>query len=244
MNVKEIMLYSDIHKVIDGEINKKCSDCKQWFPMNSEYFYKNSSNKKDGYNTYCKECTKFRSAKWQQDNYERYRKGFIERSRKKRQIPEKAEYHRVKAREQRESGYLKIYQRNNPEKMKKYRLKYQNKKHDIANNEWENCKAYFDYSCAYCGISEEEAYDTYQQRFHKEHVDHYGANDLSNCVPACKGCNSKKWKYEFDEWYNSNNEIYSKQRYNRIIRWLNNDYKKYINNEGDQIEGVSNTLHR
>lgn len=62
---------------------------------------------------------------------------------------------------------------------------------------------------------------------HKEHVEDEGANDLSNCVPSCGNCNSQKWKYDFKEWYKSQ-EFYDERRYNLIITWIGEDFKKYI----------------
>ena len=54
------------------------------------------------------------------------------------------------------------------------------------------------------------------------------ANDLSNCIPACNSCNSSKWEHSFDEWYMPNNPIYSQVRLDKINKWLNKDYKFYI----------------
>ena len=53
-------------------------------------------------------------------------------------------------------------------------------------------------------------------------------NDLSNCVPSCKQCNSQKHTDSLEEWYNEDNIKYSKRRFNRIHKWLDGDYKKYI----------------
>jgi hypothetical protein len=64
--------------------------------------------------------------------------------------------------------------------------------------------------------------------FHKEHIDDDGANDLSNCVPSCKLCNSYKHQYIFDDWYNKNNPNFNQDRLNKIIKWLNEDYKLYL----------------
>jgi hypothetical protein len=41
-------------------------------------------------------------------------------------------------------------------------------------------------------------------------------------------CNSYKWEYSLDEWYNINNQNYTQEKYNKIIQWLTNDYKDYI----------------
>lgn len=104
----------------------------------------------------------------------------------------------------------------------------QNKKHYVSEDEWESCKKYFDYKCAYCGIDESKAKTLQGQYFHKEHVDHNGANDLSNCVPACRSCNSKKWEFSFEYWYDSTNAVFDEARYNKILDWLNRDYKLFI----------------
>lgn len=91
------------------------------------------------------------------------------------------------------------------------------------------CKQYFNYECAYCGLPLEEHYIIYAGNlilgdFHKEHVDHFGSNDLSNCVPACKSCNSSKHDFEFNKWYNTDNHKFNIERYNKIIKWLNVDW--------------------
>lgn len=124
----------------------------------------------------------------------------------------------------RESGKLKEWQKKHKDKLAQYRNNH--RKHEITEKEWESCKKYFNYSCAYCGMTEEEHKKRYRQQLHKEHVDHEGANDLSNCIPACKNCNSSKHDQNFNDWY-LNNANYNEYRYNKIIKWLNEDYKKY-----------------
>ncbi len=102
------------------------------------------------------------------------------------------------------------------------------KTHDISEQEWISCKDYFNYECAYCSMSEEEHKILHNQQLHKEHAVDEGANDLSNCIPACKICNSTKNNRDFDEWYTKSNSIYSEDRFNKIIKWLTEDYKLYI----------------
>jgi hypothetical protein len=63
--------------------------------------------------------------------------------------------------------------------------------------------------------------------FHKEHVLHDGANDLSNCIPSCKTCNSSKHTENLEVWYTKDKSIFSKDRLNRIHKWLNEDWKLY-----------------
>lgn len=122
---------------------------------------------------------------------------------------------------------------NHPEKFKEYADKHKQKEHQISKQEWENCKKYFNYTCAYCGLPIEQHFYTRkgvtkQGDFHKEHKDHDGANDLSNCIPSCGDCNSNKWAFPFEEWYTSDNPVFSQKRYDKIIKWITKDYKLYI----------------
>ena len=146
---------------------------------------------------------------------------------------------RENSKRQRESGKYKDWQRNNKDKIRQYnKNREKNKMHEISDSEWLSCKAYFNNSCAYCGLHEDEHYRKHygkMKRFdlHKDHVDHEGANDLSNCVPACQSCNSSKHNKELEEWYRPNNElwceVYSHERLSKINKWLNDNYKLYIN---------------
>jgi 5-methylcytosine-specific restriction endonuclease McrA len=97
----------------------------------------------------------------------------------------------------------------------------------LKSKEWISCKQYFNYECAYCGMTEEKHKELYKQQLHKEHAFPNGANDLSNCIPACKSCNSLKSNYEFIDWYNQENERFSEERIHMINRWLENDYKQF-----------------
>jgi 5-methylcytosine-specific restriction endonuclease McrA len=135
---------------------------------------------------------------------------------------------RKAAKEYRERGDLKKWQNDHKDRLREYEINRKNKQHKISKQEWEQCKKYFNNSCAYCGISEVDAKEQQHQNLHKEHVIYDGANDLSNCVPACKSCNSQKWKWPFEEWYNVNNLIFNEERLKKIIQWTSENYKKYI----------------
>jgi hypothetical protein len=108
-----------------------------------------------------------------------------------------------------------------------------NKKHEITKEEWILCKEYFknnngEYCCAYCGLTEKEHKELYNQQLHKEHVDCHGNNNISNCIPACKICNSNKGILSIFDWYNSHNPIFAEERLIKILRWISEDYKKAI----------------
>jgi hypothetical protein len=100
-------------------------------------------------------------------------------------------------------------------------------KHLVNNEEWEECKKFFNYRCAYCGELYEEYVKNKKQDFHKEHNINNGSNRLDNCVPACGSCNSSKNNRDFEKWYKSK-EFFDISRYWKIKRWMNVEYKKYI----------------
>ncbi|WP_144509912.1 HNH endonuclease signature motif containing protein [Bacillus sp. FJAT-22090] len=194
----------------------------------NEFYSQNKSSKSKGnyiyYFSECKGCTKTRASKWQAENPESYRKTL-----RKYQTSDHA---KIKQRERNKKmvreGKVLEWQRNNKDKIKEYNLyRSVNKSHEITKQEWEDCKKYFDYSCAYCGISEEEAKEKYKNNLHKDHADHQGANDLSNCIPACRSCNSKKHNFELELWFVAA-DTYSKERLLKINKWLNKDYKIYL----------------
>ncbi|MFS0643753.1 HNH endonuclease [Siminovitchia sp. 179-K 8D1 HS] len=196
---------------------KQCSICENYFKATNEHFYKNKSSK-DGLFPYCKTCTIKKNSKWQQSiSRERKREYY----KKCDSSPRRKKIKRDYSKKQKEIGYYKEWQEQNRDKIYDYQLeRSMNKDHDISDTEWFECLDFFNNSCAYCGITEGEAYKLFGQLLHKEHVEHYGVNDITNCVPSCKGCNSQKWEFELNEWYNEENPVYSKRRYNKIIEWL------------------------
>ncbi|MGE8080947.1 HNH endonuclease [Peribacillus loiseleuriae] len=179
--------------------------------MSNFYLQKKYSKKRGDciyYNPECKERTCRRVRRHRIDNLEHvkhvkrlwHKKNAITEREKKRQYClenlEKLKMKQVKF-QQSERG---------KEKLKGYGLKRSHKHHQIQPSEWIACKSYFDNSCADCGMTYAEHKRVFKQGLHKEHVIHEGRNELKNCVPACKGCNSKKWMYPFNDWYNSDNE--------------------------------------
>ena len=228
--------FEQTHKIIDGIIHKQCTKCEEWLPETVEYFYmRNKSKPERGFNSECKECTKVDTKRWQQEinpskykeikriykenNFEKYNNGISNwRKNNKEYI----------------SLYNKEYQNKHPDKIKEYNAYRQmHKKHIINKQEWQACKDYFNNECAYCGLLAENHTRTYKGELqvidlHKEHVDHNGLNDLSNCIPSCQSCNSTKNRKSLDEFYNPNNLNFIQERYDRIMKWLTEDYKLYI----------------
>ena len=210
--------------MINGVDYKVCNRCEEWFPATTEYFYKNKSNEIDGLFPDCKECNINKSIVWRSNNLDKCR-GY---DRKRSQSPHRKVQVRANNKKHREQGKTLLWQRRNKDKIKKYSVyREMYKQHDITEGEWDNCKIYFNYECVYCGITEDEAEKIYNNKLHKDHAIHDGANDLSNCIPACKSCNSKKHNFELEEWYKSD-ENFSQKRLEKIQSWLTQDYTYYI----------------
>jgi len=219
------------HRIIYDIDHKKCAECKSYKPSTREYFYENKKNTIDWLHNLCKECEIQKAKQWAKDNKEQHnennRKAFKENRWDIKNII------RENSKERRLQGKHKEWQQNNTDKMKKYNENRRHKNHNINDEEWKSCLRYFNNKCAYCGLKAEDHYNMYRgelrlESLQKEHVDHEGKNDLSNCVPACKSCNDRKWKFEFEEWYNKDNERYSQEKNDKIIKWINEDYKQYI----------------
>ncbi|MEM5592870.1 HNH endonuclease signature motif containing protein [Niallia circulans] len=227
LRVKREKKYNETHKFINEIDYKICIICCEWKTIDN--YYANKSNKVDRLHPYCKKCTIKKTSENRdiERTYElnRYYYKTRESIRENRRMSNK---------KMRDSGKLKAWQMKNKDKIKEYNLKrQQNKIHEISTEEWEECKNYFNYRCAYCGLKIEEHYNAYKGKlkwtdFHRDHFNHTGANDLSNCVPSCKSCNSRKSEIDFEEWYESYKEIHNEERKIKVYQWLNMDYEKYI----------------
>jgi hypothetical protein len=209
---------------------KKCSKCLIEKPINEFYSSEKINAKGEKYLYYlaeCKDCTIARSSKTQKNNPKKYNQiklnyYYTDHGRK---------MNRNQARKYRESGGMLNWQRTEYGRicLKRSRDKRKEKKHDISLKEWYWCLSYFNNSCAYCGLTWEEHMVLYGEDLHKEHIIHDGRNDIKNCVPACKVCNSEKSERSLNNWYNDkNNKKYRRIFYLKIYTWLRYDVQKFI----------------
>jgi hypothetical protein len=233
---REKMLYEQSHKTIDGVLYKKCNhhnelfpDEDEWFPCTEEYFYKNKCNGTDGLNPECKRCSIKKSSKQQAERYESELRDYH-----RKRYNNKKDYFYEKAYKYKSNNLQKVkidtinWQRNNKDKIREYQEKRKYKNHIISKREWDSCKEYFNNECAYCGISQDKAIEIMGQSLHKEHLVDCGKNDLKNCIPACRECNSEKHTTSLNDWYNVNNSKFTYERYHKIYLWVRYDCKKYI----------------
>lgn len=202
----------------------------------NDYYSQNKHSKSKGnfiyYYPECKECTKKRSFEWINNNRDKFHENLNKYNNK----PDRKQSMRDASKVQREAGKQGEWQKSKIGKkyMKEYgKQRRAIKTHEISIGEWRACKLYFNNSCAYCGLESGNHYVTYRGRqklydFSKDHFDDMGCNDLSNCVPSCRSCNSQKWTFDFNEWYIDSNEIFSFERSEKIHKWINEDYKIYI----------------
>lgn len=209
-----------------SQYKKKCKWCGEI--KNIYQFYQQEKTYSNGepyiyVHPECKECTMKNSTKWRKENPEQYKVFYTNRNQK----PYFKKKMRVAANKQREEGKQDTWRKNNPDKVKMYNKNHRN--HDITDQEWFDCLDYFNNNCAYCGLPEEIQYKLYNEQFHKEHVIHDGTNYIDNCIPSCTRCNTSKHDSEFNDWYNEENDIFSKRRLNKIIKWMTKDCFKVLN---------------
>jgi hypothetical protein len=199
-------------------------------PLNEFYSYlKKKTNGEEYmyYPPYCKKCSSERSNKYQKENKEQTKEYSKEIYRRKEQYFKHKAKKWSRENKEKHNHQKKRWQQNNPDKLKKYRIqRMTEKKHEITDQEWEQCKEYFNNECAYCGLDEERHKQIFKQQLHRDHVNPDGANDISNCIPSCKSCNSSKHDYQLEDWYSETNENYTIDRFNKILNWLKEDYLK------------------
>lgn len=170
----------------------------------------------------CKDCTKQSSSKWQRNNQDRYK----EIRAKTEAKPRTKELRNKMNKKLRKEGKERLWKQRNKDRLRQYQLNRQHKQHEISLEERESCKGYFNFACAYCGMNEKDHILEFSQRLHMDHVNPDGANDLSNNVPACKSCNSKKGTHSLEEFY-SLKEVSNENKL-RIEKWLSSDYTMFM----------------
>jgi hypothetical protein len=223
--------YEREHKIIKGVDHKYCNLHNEYFPEESywvvaslDYFYKNVKNSIDGLSTRCKRCEIKKAYQHILDNPEAFKASY-KRYMKTDSWKEYKRENNIKTKD-----IQAQWRKDNPEKCKENCIHHRD--HDITTKEWKSNQEAFNYTCAYCGKTYEEQYNQNKQQFHKEHVYHDGYNDVRNCVPCCSQCNSTKRKREIQELFESGDIIqFTQGKYNKIIEWCSEEYKKCIENK-------------
>ena len=113
-----------------------------------------------------------------------------------------------------ENGYRKTREKER-RKDQRRRARKKGLESSLTAQQWEDCKSFFNYTCAYCG----KEVDALTQD-HFIAVKNDGEYSRDNIIPVCHSCNSSKRDKDFFEWY-PQQEFYSKMREKRIIKYLN-----------------------
>lgn len=229
--------YKDYNKEENGIKYRKCCDCERWFELNENNF-KVRNNSKSGFSQRCSTCQEKHNheyymstrdkqiadaKQWMKDHYERHR----ELHKRYERSDKHKEYRKRNHEDMKNKGWFRNWYKNHPDRSKEYRDNHRD--HDITDNEWISCQAFFDFTCAYCGKSLDEQYKQNGHQFHKEHVNNDGYNDVRNCVPACTQCNSTKNIKSIDELLINNIIVeFTQDKFNKITLWCTEEFKKYI----------------
>lgn len=194
-----------------SKAKKRCSECKEWFPSTTDYFSMNGTR----LHSMCKPCLKAYHKRYSKTNKnQNYRK-----NRYQEKLPEikekRTDYNsknqtviRDKARkyyyaDKAKNGprqiseatrlYRKQWAKDNPGKkaaaLERYRSRKLNAPGSFTEKEFVQIYKLYKGKCAYCG--KKVPYSNVQ-RDHVIPLSKGGSNFISNIVPACVGCNSRK----------------------------------------------------
>lgn len=229
--------------------NYKCTRCGIEKPLTPEYFHRNK-NGKTGFNTQCKECRNSYMKKYGEENKEKIKERYQENKEQAKQYyQENRERVKEYYQENREKilEYNREYNKKNKERTKKRdkewreknrerwlilaragvekrRAKMSSLPHTLTIEDWEGTLEFFDYSCAYCGVSQEEL----EYSLHQEHiipVSEGGGYTADNIIPSCKTCNLSKGAKELEEWYKSR-DYYDEEKMSKVTYWITLEMKK------------------
>lgn len=86
----------------------------------------------------------------------------------------------------------KVYHQNHREEARQHEerrraKKHSNGRHDLTVEQWQMIKAHYGHRCVYCGQKMERL-----TMDHLTPISQGGEHTMSNVVPACKSCNSRK----------------------------------------------------
>lgn len=191
---------------------------KQWSQENKEYIKEYNKQWRQKNKDYIKEYDK----QWRKENKEKLK----ERNKQWRQ--ENKDYMKL---------YNRQYLKENPDR---YRQNNQKRKaikkrlpHTLTLDQWEKIKNDFNNECAYCGKTEQEHKEEFNEQLHQEHfipLSEGGEYTHNNIIPACRSCNCSKHNTDFFEWYPTY-EHYNEEREQFILEYLG-----YIEDTQQQAE--------
>ena len=124
--------------------------------------------------------------------------------------------------------YKQDWAKDNPDKVFNYTVKKrkikENQGSGITKDQWLEMMEFFDWKCAYSGISLSKDNRTIDHIFP---LSKGGEHEVWNCVPMYANYNYSKYTNDMLEWY-IQQEFYSEERLNKIYEWI-----EYAKNKWD-----------
>ena len=204
-------------------MDKKCNKCGVSKPATTEYFHRHR-RQKDGLDGTCKDCKRELGAKRykeKRDEILNQKKDYYERAKDKRLAYQKDYYANNIEDHQRRERY---WRKNNALKRRIISERRRSLENSVLSNltekEWEDTLEYFNHSCAYCGITQDEHLKKFNERLHQEHIvplTDGGTYTKDNIIPSCRKCNSTKGRQNFDYWYR-NSKVYDYEKEHLILK--------------------------
>lgn len=179
--------------------SKACSKCKAFKPLTD--FFARAKGSSDGRMSSCKQCKTQAIYQWRENNKDKWRDYVRARSKLPSVKAQRSEYHkrpevaerrRVLDRTPEVRAKKNKWREANKEKLdfyyrdKNHRRRIAEKAGRLTPEDWDGvCKKY-QYKCVYCGKKKKLTID------HEVPLASGGKHEVSNVVPACQSCNSKK----------------------------------------------------
>lgn len=117
---------------------------------------------------------------------------------------------------------LDCYREDNKYQTAKRRSMRNNLESNLSIQDWKETLEFFDNSCSYCGIGENDCWDKYHKHLAQEHIiplingGHFNKN---NIIPSCPSCNCSKNTKSLDEFY-INRNLFTYERYQKILQFI------------------------
>lgn len=195
---------------------KFCCKCGKEYPNTAEFFKRGKSSK-DGITRLCRLCHAAYNKKRREENYE------VVRMREKESYILNRDKHLQNTHDyyMKNKDWFREYQRQWKASHKEEgrntaqrRLaRFKQLPITFSVEQWMECKAYFNNSCAYCG----ESLPLTQEHFIP--LSKGGEYTHNNIIPACQFCNSSKRDRDFFVWY-PKQRFCDKKREKAILKFL------------------------
>lgn len=198
--------------------NKICTVCKEKKPITR--FYKRGNG---GFYNYCKDCQSESFERYVQQNREEYLRRKRESYQRNRDKAIKYfKQYNIKN-SQNNVERARVWRKENPDRYRELNRQAQQRRmarskqliDDFTNEEWEDCKMYFENKCAYCGKDTDNLTQDHFIPLSKD-----GHYTKTNILPVCGNCNSQKSNTDFIEWYKTKS-FYSEQKIKKINHYFN-----------------------